>query len=185
MEKYTPVLKKQYYESVIPFIKDKFGLKNTMAVPKLESITISQGIGRLVVEDSKCYELYANDLTNIAGQKSITIKAKKSISNFKVRSGMVVGVKVTLRRDKMYDFLYKLINIVLPRVRDFNGVSVDGFDNNAIYNLGIKDQTVFREISFSGNRKNVGLNISIKTNSSNREHVFFVLKEFGFPFKKK
>lgn len=183
MEKYVPRLKSKYISEIIPSMMKNFGLKNVMAVPKLVKVCINQGVG-CVTEDKKYFDVIANELTNICGQKAVIRKSKKAISNFKIREGMNIGCMVTLRRDRMYEFLDRLINIVLPRVRDFNGISEKSFDKTGIYNFGIKEQIVFPEVNLDKICKIVGMNISIVTNTKKKEMALALLKAMGFPFKK-
>lgn len=178
---YIPKLKEKYINEVIPEFKKNFGITNTMSVPKLVKICINQGVG-FAGGDKKAFETIQNELTNIAGQKAIAKKAKKSISNFKLREGVNVGCFVTLRGDRMYEFLDRLINIALPRVRDFRGVSKDGFDNFGVYNLGIKEQIIFPEVEIDKIVKIIGMNISIITNTREKEKAFYLLKLLGMPF---
>ena len=173
-------LKEQYQKEVIPALMKKFNYKSIMQVPKLEKVVINIGLGDLK-ENPKSLENAVSDLTLITGQKPVITKAKKSIAGFKVREDMSLGVTVTLRNKKMYAFLEKLIHLVLPRIRDFRGLSLKGFDRNGNYNFGLKEQLVFPEISYENVDQIKGLNISIVTTAQTKIEGVALLKEFGFP----
>lgn len=178
---YTPVLQTKYKEEIIPALKKEFNYKTVMQVPKLEKIVINQGVGQAVA-DKKLIETAQEELTLIAGQKAVKTYSKKDISNFKLRKGMPIGVKVTLRKDKMYEFLERLICISLPRIRDFNGVS-SKFDGRGNYSLGIQEQIIFPEIDLDKISKILGLEMTFVTTAKTDEEGFALLREFGIPFK--
>lgn len=178
---YTPVLQKKYRENIIPALKKEFSYKTVMQVPKLEKIILNQGVGQAVA-DKKLIETAQEELTLIAGQKAVKTYSKKDISNFKLRKGMPIGVKVTLRKSKMYEFLERLISISLPRIRDFNGVS-SKFDGRGNYTMGIQEQIIFPEIDLDKISKILGLEITFVTTAQTDEEGFALLREFGIPFK--
>ena len=180
---YTPRLRDQYSKEISKKLQEQFGFKSVMRVPKLQKIVLSQGIGDAVA-DKKLVESAVNDMTLITGQKAIATNSKKDISNFKLRKGMPVGVKVTLRGDKMYEFLDRLINIALPRTRDFKGVKSTGFDGTGNFNMGIKEHIIFPEINIDKVNKIFGMDITFVTSTSSDEESKALLKEFGFPFVK-
>ncbi len=180
---YTPRLRDKYSNEIANSLKEQFGFKSNMRVPKLEKIVLSQGVGD-AISDKKLIESAMNDMSLIAGQKAISRNSKKDISNFKLRKGMPVGVKVTLRGDKMYEFLDRLINIALPRTRDFRGVKANGFDGTGNFNMGIKEHIIFPEIDIDKVNKIFGMDITFVTNTSSDEESKALLKEFGFPFVK-
>lgn len=181
---YTPRLKAKYSEEIIASLTEKFGYKSVMRVPKLEKIILSQGMGDAVA-DKKLIESAAADLSRIAGQKAITTLSKKDISNFKLRKGMPIGTKVTLRGDRMYDFLDRLISVALPRTRDFRGISPKGFDGRGNFNLGIKEHIIFPEIDIDKVNKILGMDITFVTSAPSDEEAKVLLDAFGFPFTKK
>ncbi|MCL7487924.1 MAG: 50S ribosomal protein L5 [Desulfobulbaceae bacterium] len=160
------------------------GYTNIMEIPRIEKIVLNMGLGE-AVQNPKVVEHAANELTLIAGQKAVITRAKKSIAGFKLREGMPIGCRVTLRQDKMYDFLSRLINIALPRVRDFRGISPKGFDGRGNYSLGVKEQIIFPEIEYDKIDKIRGLNISIVTTAQNDESALSLLRLMGMPFKAK
>ncbi|MDD4801681.1 MAG: 50S ribosomal protein L5 [Syntrophomonas sp.] len=172
----------QYKEEIVPKMMEKFSYKNIMQVPKLEKIIINIGVGE-AIQNPKALDGAVNDLMIISGQKPIITKAKKSIAGFKLREGMPIGCKVTLRGARMYDFLGRLINIVLPRVRDFRGVSPQAFDGRGNYSLGIKEQTIFSEIDFDKIDKIRGLEVIIVTSAKTDEEARELLKSMGMPFR--
>ncbi len=180
---FTSVLKKKYIDECVPSLMEELKLNNVMEVPRLIKVCVNQGTG-CVIEDKKFFDVVSQELTNICGQKSVPRKAKKAISNFKLRQGLNVGCVVTLRNNRMYEFLDRLINIVLPRIRDFNGISNKSFDKFGCYNLGIKEQIVFPEVNIDKVVKILGMNISIVTSTKDRDKSFALLKSLGFPFKK-
>ncbi|MCI5141173.1 MAG: 50S ribosomal protein L5 [Candidatus Electrothrix sp. ATG1] len=174
---------KELYESECkPQLKEKFGYSNTLEIPKIEKIVLNMGLGE-AVQNPKIVEKAANELTLIAGQKAVVTRARKSIATFKLREGMPIGARVTLRREKMYDFLSKLINIALPRVRDFRGISPKGFDGNGNFSMGIKEHIIFPEVDYDKIDKIRGLNISVVTNAKTDEEGRTLLKMLGMPFK--
>lgn len=174
----------KYNKEVVPALEKKFGYKNDMAVPRLEKLVINAGLGS-GLKDEKYTELVEKTLTNITGQRPIRTKARKAISGFKIRQGMDVGVKVTLRHGKMYDFVDKLINVTLPRVRDFWGISEKLVDSKGNLSIGFKEHTVFPEVSPEEVDRLHGLQVTIKTTAETHEEGLEVFKLMGFPFKKK
>lgn len=177
------ILKEQYQKEVVPALMKKFNYKSVMEVPKLEKIVLNMGVGDATT-DSKYLDAAVKELTVIAGQKPVVTKAKKSIANFKLREGMPIGCKVTLRKEKMYEFLDKLFNISLPRVRDFRGVSDTSFDGRGNYTLGIKEQIIFPEIDFDKVDRTRGMDIVIVTSAKTNEEAKALLTQMGMPFKK-
>jgi large subunit ribosomal protein L5 len=176
-------LKDYYNKECVPALKEEFGYTNIMQVPKLEKIVLNMGLGE-AVQNPKIVDGAAQELTLIAGQKAVITKAKKSIAGFKLREGMSIGCRVTLRGEKMYDFFSKLVNIALPRVRDFRGVSPKAFDGRGNYSLGVKEQIIFPEIDYDKIDKIKGLNISIVTSADSNEEGLSLLRLMGMPFKK-
>lgn len=174
-------LKKMYIDEIVPNLMEKLKYKSIMQVPKIKKISINQGLGA-AVNDKKLIQAGVDELTLIAGQKAVSTKAKKSISNFKLREGMPIGAKVTLRGDMMYEFLDRLISIAIPRVRDFRGLNNKGFDGNGNYTLGVKEQIIFPEISIDKINKVTGMNITIVIDSNTDKESFELLKAFGMPF---
>lgn len=179
---YQPRLREQYRNEVVPALQKKFEYKSVMQVPKIEKIVISQGVGEAVA-DKKLVTNAADDLSIIAGQKVLVTNSKKDISNFKLRKGMPIGTKVTLRRDKMYEFLDRLISVALPRTRDFRGVAAKG-DGRGNFTIGITEHIIFPEIDIDKVNKILGMDITIVTSASTTEEGKALLEEFGFPFKK-
>ena len=177
----TSRLKTKYNDEIIPSLMETLKFKSIMQVPKIKKISVNQGLGA-AVNDKKLIQFSVDELTQITGQKAVATKAKKSISNFKLREGMPIGAKVTLRGNMMYEFLDRLISIALPRVRDFRGLNQKGFDGNGNYTLGIKEQIIFPEISIDKVNRISGMNITIVTDSSNDLEGFELLKAFGMPF---
>jgi len=175
-------LLEQYKQDITPRLIDKFGYKNIMQVPKIEKVIINVGVGE-AIQNPKAMDGAVNDLMAISGQKPVITKAKKSIAGFKLREGMPIGCKVTLRGERMYDFLYRLINIVLPRVRDFRGVSPQAFDGRGNYSLGLKEQTIFPEIDYDKIDKIRGLEVVIVTTAKTDEEARELLKSMGMPFR--
>ena len=180
---YEPRLKKEYKSTIAKTLMDNHGLKNIMQVPRLEKIIISKGLG-LAVADKKVIDNALEELTQISGQKAIATKSKKDISNFKLRKGMPIGAKVTLRRDRMFEFLDRLITAALPRVRDFQGIKTSGFDGRGNYNLGIAEQIIFPEINIDKINKISGMDITFVTSTENDNLAKSLLIELGLPFKK-
>ena len=175
-------LKEQYIKEVVPALTKKFEYKSTMQVPKLDKIVINIGLGD-TRENPKALENAMKELAQITGQKPIVTKAKKSIAAFKIREGQDLGCKVTLRKDKMYDFAYKLFNVALPRVRDFRGVSLDSFDGRGNYSMGLKEQLIFPEIEYDKVDKLRGMDIIFVTTAKTDEEVRELLRLLGMPFK--
>jgi large subunit ribosomal protein L5 len=178
---YTPRLKKKYQEDVVNNLKGNY--KSVMQVPKLVKICLNQGIGSAAT-DKKQIEAAQNEMTLITGQKAVLTKSKKDISNFKLRKGMPVGVRVTLRGDQMYEFLDRFVTSTLPRVRDFNGLSVKGFDGRGNYTMGIKEQIAFSEISIDKINKVTGMDVTFVSNTDSDDDALALFKELGLPFKK-
>ena len=179
---YTPRLKSQYRETIRAAMKEEFGYKNDMQIPRLDKIVLNIGCGAEAVKDSKKAKSAQEDLTAIAGQKAMTTKAKKSIAGFRVREDMPLGAKVTLRGDRMYEFLDRLITIALPRVRDFRGVSGKSFDGRGNYAMGLKEHLVFPEIDFDKIDENWGMDIIIATTAKTDAEAKSLLKAFNMPF---
>tara|TARA_Y100000589_G_scaffold332358_1_gene392443 strand:+ start:20362 stop:20913 length:552 start_codon:yes stop_codon:yes gene_type:complete len=183
MKNYTPRLKEKYNSEVIPNLQKKLGYSNIMQVPKLQKICLNQGVGQ-AVNDKKLIEIANDEMTRITGQKSVVSFSRKDISNFKLRKGMPIGVKVTLRKNKMYEFLDRLISVSLPGVRDFQGINKKGFDGRGNYTLGIKEQIIFPEIKVDEIKKITGLDITFVTSANSDDEALALLQELGLPFKK-
>lgn len=181
---YTPRLKEKYKAEIVPALTEKFGYKTVMRVPKLQKIVLSQGMGDAVA-DKKLIDAAVADLSRIAGQKAVQTLSKKDISNFKLRKGMPIGTKVTLRGDRMYDFLDRLLSVALPRTRDFRGVNPKGFDGSGNFNLGVKEHIIFPEIDIDKVNKILGMDITFVTSANTDEEGKALLDAFGFPFTKK
>ncbi|MDP5082074.1 MAG: 50S ribosomal protein L5 [Winogradskyella sp.] len=177
-----PRLKEAYRKVVVPKLHEQFGYKSTMQVPKLLKICINQGIGG-ATQDKKLVDIALNELTTITGQKAVPCVTTKSVSNFKLREGMTIGAKVTLRDAKMYEFLDRLVSIALPRVRDFRGINDKSFDGRGNYTLGIKEQIIFPEINIDKLNKISGMDITFVTNAKTDSEAYALLKELGMPFK--
>ena len=177
----TPNLKKKYQDEVAPALMQKFGYKSTMQIPRLEKIVVNVGCSE-ARENAKVLDAVVNDLTTITGQKAVITKAKKSVANFKLREGMPIGAKVTLRGNKMWEFLDRLFNVALPRVRDFRGISADAFDGRGNYSLGVREQIIFPEIEYDKIEKLRGMNIAICTTAETDEEARELLKLMGAPF---
>ena len=180
----TKEMKKKYHEDVIPALKEKFGYKNIYEIPKLEKIVVNMGVGE-AVQNVKILDSAVNELSKITGQKPIINRAKKSIAVYKLRKGMPIGTNVTLRGTRMYDFLQKLVCIVLPRIRDFRGVSDKSFDGRGNYSLGLKEQMLFPEIKYDDVETVKGLDVTIVTTARTDEEAKILLAEMGMPFKKR
>jgi large subunit ribosomal protein L5 len=176
-------LKEKYISEVKPAMQEKFSYSNVMEIPKIEKISVNMGVGR-AVEDKKLIDYAVKDLTIITGQKPIINKARRSVSNFKLRAGMPIGCKVTLRGERMYNFLDKLISINLPRVRDFRGISPEAFDGRGNYTLGVKEQLIFPEIRYDQVQHVQGMNITIVTTANTDEEARELLTLMGMPFKR-
>ena len=181
---YTPRLKAAYAKSIRAALKEEFAYKNDMQIPRLDKIVLNIGCGAEAVRDSKKAKSAVEDLTTIAGQKAVTTKAKKSIAGFRVREEMPLGTKVTLRGDRMYEFLDRLINVALPRVRDFRGVKGSSFDGRGNYSMGVREQIIFPEIDYDKVDAVRGLDITITTTARTDEEGRALLAAFNFPFKK-
>lgn len=181
---YSPRLKDQYRAEIIPALTEKFGYKTIMRVPKLQKIIISQGLGDAVA-DKKVIDHAIADVSRIAGQKVVATISKKDVSNFKLRKGMPIGTKVTLRGDRMYEFLDRFISVALPRTRDFRGINAKGFDGRGNFNLGVKEHIIFPEIDIDKVNKILGMDITFVTSAENDEEGRALLDAFGFPFIKK
>jgi large subunit ribosomal protein L5 len=180
---YTPRLQEKYRNEVVPALQEKFKYKSLMQVPKVEKIVISQGVGEAVT-DRKLIDSAIEDLSSIVGQKALIIKSKKDVSNFKLRKGMPIGTKVTLRREKMYEFLDRFISIALPRTRDFRGIKSKG-DGRGNFTFGVTESIIFPEIDIDKVKKILGMDITIVTSANSNEEGMALLEEFGFPFAKK
>jgi len=179
-----PRLKKMFSEEIQPALKDQFGFRNIYMSPRIEKIVLNMGLG-IDGNDSKILKSCEDDLAKITGQKPVTTKFKKSVANFKTRKGSNAGMKVTLRKNKMYEFLDRLVNIALPRIKDFRGLSPKGFDKFGNYTFGIKEHIIFPEVSFDRADKVRGIDIIIVIKAINKEHSFALLEKMNFPFIKK
>ena len=177
----TPRLKELYYKEIQPALKTQFGFKNLYMGPKIEKIVINMGLG-LDGNEAKILKSCEEDLGKISGQKPVVTKFKKSVANFKTRKGTNAGLKVTLRKDKMYEFLDRLVNIALPRIKDFRGLSAKGFDKFGNFTFGVKEHIIFPEVNFDKVDKIRGLDITIVIKSNSKEHSLELLKKFNFPF---
>ena len=178
---YIPNLRKKYREEIIPALTSEFGYRSVMQVPRLEKIVINQGVGQAVT-DKKIVDVALEELTLISGQKAVQTLSRKDISNFKLRRKMPIGVKVTLRRDRMFEFLDRLVSVALPRIRDFKGINTK-FDGRGNYTLGISEQIIFPEIDIDKIGKILGMEITFVTSARTDEEAFALLREFGLPFK--
>ena len=179
---YVPRLKKKYETDIAPALMTELGIKNKLALPKVEKIVISMGLGKAIAEKPRL-EAALKELTSIAGQKAVICKAKKSVSNFKLREGMEIGAKVTLRGNRMWEFLDRLITLAIPRVKDFRGLNPKGFDGRGNYNMGIAEQTVFSEVDSAAVVFHQGMNITIVTSAGGNGHGHALLKHMGMPFR--
>ena len=182
-QKYTPRLAKKYKDEVVPALVKKFGYKSIMQTPKLEKICINRGVNGAVA-DKKLVDVAVDELSQITGQKAVATFSKKDISNFKLRKGVPIGARVTLRGVKMYEFLDRLIAVALPRVRDFKGINDKSFDGRGNYTLGVTEQIIFPEIDIDKVNKITGMDITFVTTGKNNEEAYELLKELGMPFKK-
>ncbi len=180
---YVPRLKSKYNEEIVGALKEKFNYKSVMQVPKLQKISINQGVGRYSVADKKIIDSSISELSIIAGQLAVAAKSKKDISNFKLRKGMPIGVRVTLRDHNMYEFLDRLISVALPRIRDFKGINDKGFDGRGNYTLGVTEQIIFPEINIDKISKILGMDITFVTSAASDVEALELLKQFGLPFK--
>jgi large subunit ribosomal protein L5 len=176
-------LKQIYHEKIVPELKTKLGLKNTMEVPRILKITVNMGVGEAVA-DKKVMDAATADMAKITGQKPAVTKAKKSVATFKVRDGQAIGCKVTLRGARMYEFLDRLVNIAIPRIRDFRGISTRSFDGRGNYSLGVKEQIIFPEIQYDQIDQIRGMDITISTSAHDDKHGRALLEAFNFPFRK-
>ena len=181
MEKFVPTLKKKYQEEIVSALMQEFNYKTVMQVPRLEKIVINEGLGQAIT-DKKLIDIAIDELTNITGQKAVPTTSKKDISNFKLRKKMQIGVRVTLRRDRMYEFLERLVAIALPRIRDFRGVNYK-FDGKGNYTLGVNEQIIFPEIDIDKINRIMGMDITFVTSAKTDEEGYALLKHFGVPFK--
>lgn len=183
MMEYTPAFKTKYRSEVVKTLQERFKYKSIMEVPRLQKICINQGIGQ-AASDKKLIEAAVSDMTLIAGQKAVSSKSRKDISNFKLRKGMPIGVRVTLRGNHMYEFLERLVAVSLPRVRDFRGISNKGFDGRGNYTMGVTEHIIFPEIDIEKTSKILGMDITFVTTAKTNEEGMALLQEFGMPFKK-
>lgn len=179
---YSPRLKDKYKATVVPALKKQFEYSSVMQVPKLKKICLNQGVG-IATSDKKLIDVAISEMTTITGQKAVATKSKKDISNFKLRKAMPIGVKVTLRGDKMYEFLDRLVSVALPRIRDFRGINEKGFDGRGNYTLGVTEQIIFPEVPIDKVNKVMGMDITFVTSAGSDAEAFALLKEFGLPFK--
>jgi large subunit ribosomal protein L5 len=179
--KFTPTFKTEYKERIVPALMQEFGYRSIMQVPKLEKIVVNQGMGQAVA-DKKLIDVAIAELTQITGQKAVQTRSKKDISNFKLRKGMPIGVRVTLRSDKMYEFMERLVAVALPRIRDFKGIN-EKFDGRGNYTLGITEQIIFPEIDIDKITKILGMEITFVTTTDKDAEAYALLREFGLPFK--
>jgi len=180
-EKYSPRMHRKYREEVAPKLRQEFGIDNVMAVPRLEKIVLNMGVGEAIA-NIKILEDAVDELAAIAGQRPSVRRAKKSIASFKLREGMPIGCSVTLRGDRMWDFLDRLVTVALPRVRDFRGIPSRSFDGRGSYTLGIRDHLIFQEVDFNKVDKSKGLNVTFVTTAANDEQALHLLRELGLPF---
>ncbi len=183
MEQYVPNLKKLYKEQIAGELREEFGYKSPMQIPKIEKVTVSVGVGE-AIQNKKLLEAAVKDLEQITGQHVVKTKARKSISNFKLREGMEIGAKVTLRGDKMWEFLDRFMNVALARVKDFKGVNPNAFDGHGNYSIGITEQIIFPEIDYDKIERVSGLNIAIVTTAKTDQEARVMLKKLGMPFRK-
>ncbi len=179
---YIPRLKSKYEKEIIPALMKQFQYKSCMQVPKLVKICLNQGVGGAIA-DKKLIDVAANEMSTVSGQKAVQTKSKKDISNFKLRRGMPIGVRVTLRGERMYEFLDRLISVSLPRIRDFKGINEKGFDGKGNFSMGVSEQIIYPEIDIDNINKIMGMDITIVTNANTDKEAFGLLREFGIPFK--
>jgi large subunit ribosomal protein L5 len=182
-EGYVPRLKQRYQDEIVARIQKEFGIDNVMAVPKIEKISLNMGVGE-AIQNIKILDDAAEELASLAGQRPTITRAQKSIAAFKLRQGMPIGARVTLRGTRMWEFLDRLITVALPRVRDFRGISTKSFDGRGNYTLGVRDQLIFPEIDYNKVEKAKGMNITIVTTAGNDERALFLLRELGMPFQR-
>ena len=183
-KKYTPRMKEKYLKEVIPEMRKEFGYKNNLAVPAIERAVVNAGVGRILREDSNRLDKITEDVALITGQKPVVAKARQSVAGFKLREGMPTGVTVTLRKNRMYEFLDRMVNVALPRVRDFRGLSVKSFDGQGNFTIGVKEQIIFPEVNREDLKDFFGLEVNIITSARNDKEGFKLLKLLGFPVKK-
>ncbi len=179
---YSPRLKDKYQNEIVPALMKQFNYKSVMQVPKLVKISINQGVGQAIT-DKKLLDSTVEEMTKIAGQRAVKTYSRKDISNFKLRKGMAIGARVTLRRERMYEFLDRLISVSIPRIRDFRGINDKGFDGRGNYTFGISEQLIFPEINIDEVNRIQGMNMTFVTTAKTDEEAFALLKEFGLPFK--
>lgn len=179
---YSPRLRDKYTKEIVPALTEQFKYKTVMQVPKLLKICVNQGLGTAIA-DKKLIDAGVTELTSITGQKAVATKSKKDISNFKLRKGMPIGVRVTLRGEKMYEFLDRLVSVAIPRIRDFRGINEKGFDGRGNYTLGVSEQIIFPEIQMDKVAKINGMDITFVTTARNDQECLALMKEFGLPFK--
>jgi large subunit ribosomal protein L5 len=182
-EGYTPRLKQRYREEIMPRLQKEFGITNVMAVPRIEKVSINMGMGE-AISNIKILDDAVDELTALAGQKPAITRSQKSIAAFKLRAGMPIGCRVTLRGDRMWEFLDRLLSVAMPRVRDFRGVSTKSFDGRGNYTLGIRDHLIFPEIDYNKVERPKGMNITIVTTAGNDERAQYLLRELGMPFQR-
>jgi large subunit ribosomal protein L5 len=182
-EGYVPRLKQRYKDEVVARLQKEFGIDNVMAVPKIEKISLNMGVGE-AISNIKILDDAVEELASLAGQRPVITRAQKSIAAFKLRQGMPIGARVTLRGARMWEFLDRLISVALPRVRDFRGISTKSFDGRGNYTLGVRDQLIFPEIDYNKVEKTKGMNITIVTTAGNDERALFLLRELGMPFQR-
>ncbi len=180
---YVPRLRRQYQDDVVPKLQREFGIGNKMAVPRIEKISLNMGVGE-AIQNIKVLDDAVEEMAALAGQRPTVTRAHKSIAAFKVREGMPIGARVTLRGDRMWEFLDRLISVALPRVRDFRGVSSKSFDGRGNYTVGVRDHLIFPEVDYNKVEKSKGMNITIVTTAGNDERAQFLLRELGMPFAK-
>ena len=179
---YVPRLREKYNKEIVAGLQQQFGFKSVMRVPKIVKVCLNQGVGAATA-DKKLIDIGINEMTMIAGQKAVATKSRKDISNFKLRKGNPIGVRVTLRGDRMYEFLDRLISVSIPRIRDFRGINDKGFDGRGNFSMGVTEQIIFPEIDIDKINKINGMDITIVTTARNDQECLALLKEFGFPFK--
>jgi len=179
---YKPRLKEKFSKEILPALMAQFSYTSPMQAPRILKICVNQGVGAAIA-DKKLLETAVNEMAQVSGQKPVTTKSKKDISNFKLRKGMPIGVRVTLRGDKMYEFLDRLVSVALPRIRDFRGINDKGFDGKGNYTLGVTEQIIFPEINIDKVSKIMGMDITFVTTAKNDKEALALLKEFGLPFK--
>ncbi|MDR2431067.1 MAG: 50S ribosomal protein L5 [Candidatus Margulisbacteria bacterium] len=177
-------LKEKYQKEVAPALMREFGYANPMMVPKITKVVVNRGLGKIATDNVKNVDIFVEELQQITGQKAVVTKSKKAISNFKLKENLAVGCKVTLRQRKMYDFLAKLLNLALPKVRDFRGVPKNSFDGRGNYTLGIQEQIIFPEVKFENVQKLTGMDITICTTAQTPKEAYFLLEKLGMPFRK-